>query len=412
MTHEATNQEPTPARTSSGLGRLLASTGVSIVGQGMVIAAVPLLAASLTREPLGVSITVAATYAAWLAVGLPAGALVDRWHRRLTMVVADMARVALLGFLAVAVWLDFASVPLLVAVVFLVGVAGCFFDPAAQAAIPTLVGRDDDALARANSKMWSLDMLGRSLIGPPMGAALFASAALLPFAANAATFALSAVLLTGLSRLGRPGVPPDGHPRLYASLVEGVAFLAHHRDLRALTIGMGSFNLVYNLAYATLVLFAQDRLGISDRGFGVLLAMLAVGGLTGAWLAPSLRKALSFRQLYALGLVVQGAAWIVVALWQNAVVAGAALAAVGAASMLVTVVGAAARQSLTPDELLGRVSSGTRVVGIGSAAIGAVLGGLVADLGSLAAPFLVAAALAVTAAAGFAISPNRRPSHR
>ncbi|WP_169743443.1 MFS transporter [Knoellia sinensis] len=402
-----TNQEPTPARTSSGLGRLLASTGVSIAGQGMVIAAVPLLAASLTREPLGVSIAVAATYAAWLAVGLPAGALVDRWHRRLTMVVADLVRVALLGFLALAVWLDVASIPLLVAVVFLVGVAGCFFDPAAQAAIPTLVGRDNDALARANSKVWSLDMLGRSLVGPPLGAALFASAAVLPFAANAGTFALSAILLTGLRRLGRPAVPPDGHPRLYASLVEGVAFLTRHRDLRALTIGMGAFNLVYNLAYATLVLFAQDRLGISDRGFGFLLAMLAVGGLIGAWLAPRLRKALSFRQLYAAGLGVQGIAWIVVVIWQNTVVAGTALVAVGIASMLVTVVGAAARQSLTPDELLGRVSSGTRVVGIGSAAIGAVLGGLAANLGSLATPFLLASILALSCACAFLLADRR-----
>ena len=401
MSRPVTDQQPTPSRTSRGLGRLLASTGVSIAGQGMVIAAVPLLAASLTREPLGVSITVAATYAAWLVMGLPAGALVDRWPRRLTMVLADVARVILLGVLAIAVWLDVATIPLVVAVVFLLGVAGCFFDPAAQAATPLIVGRDSDELARANSKIWSLDMIGRSLIGPPLGAALFATAAVLPFAANAVTFGVSALLLAGLTQLGRPAAPPEGHSRLYASLVEGVRYLAQHRDLRALTLGMGSFNLVYNLAYAPLVLFAQDRLGLSDRGFGILLAMLAVGGLLGAWLAPKVDRAVSFRQLYAIGLGVQGVAWLGLVLWQHVLVAGLALVAVGVASMLVTVIGAAARQKLTPDELLGRISSGTRVVGIGSGALGAVLGGLAADLGTLSTPILAAALVATASALGF-----------
>jgi MFS family permease len=367
----------------------------------MVIAAVPLLAASLTRDPFGVSVTVAATYAAWLVMGLPAGALVDRWPRRRTMVLSDVVRVVLLAGLAVAVWLDVASIPLLVGVVFLVGVAACFFDPAAQAAMPLIVGRDSEALARANSKIWSLDMIGRSLIGPPLGAALFAAAAVLPFAANAATFALSALLLAGLGRLGRPAAPPDGHPRLYTSLAEGVSYLARHPDLRALTLGMGAFNLVYNLAYATLVLFAQDRLAISDRGFGVLLAMLAVGGLLGAWVAPRLGKAVSFRSLYALGLATQGCAWLALVLWQNVVIAGAALVLVGIASMLVTVVGAAARQSLTPDELLGRISSSTRVVGIGSAAVGALLGGAAANVGSLSSPFFAATLLALLMALAF-----------
>jgi MFS family permease len=394
-------QQPAETRGTGGLGRLLASTGVSIVGQGMVVAAVPLLAASLTREPLGVSITVAATYAAWLVVGLPAGALVDRWPRRLTMVVADLARTLLVGALAVCVWLDVVSLPIVVVVVFLVGVAGCFFDPAAQAALPLIVGRDTDALARANSKVWSLDMLGRSLVGPPLGATLFAAAAVLPFAANAGTFAVSALLLAGLTQLGRPSQGSAPTQRLHYALVDGVRYLVHHRDLRALTVGMGSFNLVYNIAYATLVLYAQDRLGLSDRGFGILLAMLAVGSLGGAWVAPRLSRWLSFRGLYAAGLACQAIAWTAVVAWPHIIVAGAALIVVGIASMVVTVVGATARQSLTPDALLGRISSGTRVVGIGAAAVGSVLGGLTAQLGSLATPFVLAAALAFLGAMAF-----------
>ena len=407
MTEPMAAQQSTQAPTARGLGRLLASTGVSIAGQGMVIAAVPLMAASFTRSPMGVSISVAATYAAWLVAGLPAGALVDRWHRRATMVVADLVRAALLGGFALAVMADTASLWLLIAVVFLVGVAGCFFDPASQAAIPAVVGRDQQALAKANGRLWSLDLLGRSLVGPPAGAALFAVAAVLPFAANAVTFAISALLLVGLRQLGKPDPGRHKQPHLARSVRDGVSFLVHHRELRGLTLGMASFNLVYNLAYATLVLFAQERLGLDERGFGVLLAMLAVGGLLAGWLSPRLSGRVSTLQVYAGCLLAQALAWAAVALIETPIVAGASLVLVGLASMTATVIGAAARQSLTPDHMLGRMSAGTRVVGLGAAGIGALAGGAIAGVGTLSSPFVVAALVAIVAALSFAAAASK-----
>jgi predicted MFS family arabinose efflux permease len=372
----------------------------------MVIAPVPLLAASITRSAVGVSLTVAASYAAWLTVGLPAGALVDRWPRRRTMVVADLVRAALLAVLASALVADVATLPLLVAVVFLIGVAGCFFDPAAQAAIPLVVGRDSASLARANGRLWSLDLVGRSLIGPPLGAALFAMAAALPFAINAGTFVGSAVLLTGLGALSSPRLARST-ARIHASVRDGITFLVHHPELRALTVGMAGFNLAYNIAFAPLVLFAQERLRLDDRGFGVLLAMIAVGGLLGAWVAPRLGVRITSLQAYALGLGTQGLAWAAVGFWPNRWVAGAALAFIGLASMVVTVIGASARQSLTPNSLLGRVSAGTRTLGLGSAGVGALLGGVVADLGDLRTPFFAGMAIAL-ASAGYFLTVRAR----
>lgn len=395
MTEQMAAQQSTEAPTSRGLGRLLASTGVSIAGQGMVIAAVPLMAASLTRSPIGVSITVAATYAAWLIAGLPAGALVDRWSRRSAMVAADVVRAILLGGFAWAVAAGLGSIWLLALAVFLVGVAGCFFDPAAQAAIPAMVGRDSKALAAANSRLWSLDLLGRSLVGPPLGAALFAVAAALPFGLNAGTFLLSAALLAGLS-LGRPAVQPAKPEPIRASVGAGLQFLFRHRELRALTAGMATFNFVYNLAYATLVLFAQDRLDLDDRAFGFLLAMLAVGGLAGAWLSNHVGSRVRALDVYAACLGAQAFAWAMVVLVPNPLTAFAGLLIVGIASMVATVIGASARQRITPDALLGRVSAGTRFVGLGSAALGAVLAGLVAA-GHGPAGAIVLAALGATA---------------
>lgn len=409
MTRPVDAQQPAEAPRRGHLGRLLASTGVSITGQGMVTAATPLLAASLTRDPLGVSVITAATYAAWIVVGLPAGVWVDRWPRRLTMVLSDLFRALVLGGLAAAVLGHHASLPTLAVAVFLIGSAACFFDPAAQAAIPSIVGRDQDGLARANSRIWMLDILGRSLVGPPMGAALFALGASIPFGVNALTFVLSAVLLSGLGRLEvRPGPEPEQHPAVWSALAEGVRFLWKHPDLRALTIGMGSYNLAYNIAYATLVLFAQDKLHLSDRGFGFLLATQAVGGLIGAWLAPRLATKLRIRAIYATGLIAQGVGWLVVAIVATPVASGAALALIGLASMVVTVIGGTARQSLTPDHLLGRISSGTRVVGVGTAAIGALLGGSLAQATSLVDSLIAAATVCAVAGIAFAFRAKRR----
>jgi predicted MFS family arabinose efflux permease len=390
MSNPVEMRQPVETPGVGGLGRLLASTGVSIAGQGMVLAAVPLLAASLTRSPVGVSLTVAAGYAAWLAIGLPAGALVDRWPRRRTMVLADLARALLLAGLAVAVALDVASLWMLVVVVFAVGVASCFFDPAAQASIPQVVGREPSSLARANSRLWALDLVGRSLIGPPLGAALFGLAMVLPFAGNALTFLLSALLLAGLGGIDRSGSRSAVTPGVRDSMRDGVRFLWRHRELRTLTLGMASFNLTYNIAFAPLVLFAQERLHLGDRAFGVLLAMIAIGGLLGAWLAPRIQRHLTTSTAYAFGLLAQGTAWGAMWTWPNRWLAGVALAVVGLASMTVTVIGASARQSLTPDDLLGRVSAGTRTLGLGSAGVGALLGGLAGGVAGPDAPLIVA----------------------
>jgi predicted MFS family arabinose efflux permease len=158
-----------------------------------------------------------------------------------------------------------------------------------------------------------------------------------------------------------------------------------------------------------LVLFAQERLGLDERGFGVLLAMLAVGGLLAGWLSPKLSGRVSTLRMYAGCLLAQGGAWAAVALTETAIVAGAALVVVGLASMTATVIGAAARQSLTEDHMLGRMSAGTRVVGLGAAGFGALTGGLLANVGSLTTPLAVSAGLAALASLSFALAASRQP---
>jgi MFS family permease len=394
------------AHRASGLGYLLASTGVSVTGDGMLLAAAPLMAAALSRDPLAVASVTAAGYAAWLVLGLPSGALVDRWNRRAVMITADLGRAAVLAVFTVLVLTGYASIPLLTATVFLVGVGSCFFDPAAQALIPTLVGRDKARLAHANGRLWAFDTFGRALAGPPLGAGAFAAHRALPFGADAFSFVVSAALVSRLP--ATPAAAAKSHPPILAAIRGGVVHLFRHPELRAVTLGMTLYNLGYNVAFATLVLYAQDVLDVGTVGYGLLVATMAVGGIAGGWLGPRIAKATSGRTAYALTLGTQAIAWLLVLLVADPFLAGIALACVGAASTTGSVVGGSVRQMRSPDDLLGRVMATTRLLGIGSAAIGAVLGGIVADAGGLRAPFWVAGGLLLLASVAFAARPNRR----
>ncbi|WP_405583334.1 MFS transporter [Streptomyces sp. NBC_01190] len=169
---------------------LLAATGISVTGDGAFLAAAPLLAASLTRDPLAVSTVTAAFYIPWLLVGLPAGALVDRWPRRLVMITADLIRAGILAGLAILVATGHAALAPLVAAILVVGIAQCFFDAASQSVIPVIVGRDKETLTKTNGRYWAIDTVGRSLAGPPIGSATFAASRMLPFAGDAASFVL------------------------------------------------------------------------------------------------------------------------------------------------------------------------------------------------------------------------------
>ncbi len=327
------------------------------------------------------------------------------------MVGADLIRSAVLIGLALMIASGWATVPLVVVCVFVIAASACFFDPAAQAAIPALVGRDDTrALTRANGWLWSLDVFGRSLIGPPLGAVLFVLAAWFPFGLNAVTFAVSALLLVSVSRLPPP--PREGPPtRIRDDVVEGLRYLFGHRHLRGLALGMGAYNFGYNVAFATFVLYVTRTLGLRDVTFGILLAVLAVGGVVGGWLGPGVARRLPALRIYAFAVLIQAATWFSFFAFRELSVAAVGLFAVGVTSTTVTIAGGTARQMLTPDGLLGRVGAGTRVVGIGSASLGALLGGALADLWNLTTPFVVASAflLAASVAFGYASRGQRPP---
>ncbi|MFC7564806.1 MFS transporter [Actinomadura namibiensis] len=255
-------------------GRLWTAASVSALGDGVTLVAGPLLAATLTRDPVRVAgLTVAQTLPG-LLFALPAGALVDRWDRRRLTVGTSLLRMAALGLLSAAVLAGDAGLPLLYAVFFLVGCAGLVFDNAAATLVPAVVA--PARLEQANGRLQAGRMLGEQLAAKPLGAWLFAVAAWSPFLLDAVGLLLVAALAATLpaSLNVAPRVP------LRTAVGEGVRWLLRQRLLRTLawTVAVS----------AVLVLIAHERLGVGAVGYGLLLATLAVGGEPAAcWRAGS-----------------------------------------------------------------------------------------------------------------------------
>lgn len=382
-------------RLGPGFGRLWTASTVSTVGDGISFTAGPLLASTLTRDPLQIGLVGAASFLPWLLVGLVSGAVADRSDRRRLMWTVDLGRGAVLAALAMAVLAGWASIPLLAAGAFLLGVGQTLFDSAAQAAIPTIVGRDSERLATANGRLLGAQTVGQQFVGPPVGGALFSVAAWLPYAADAVSFAGSSALIASIR--GTFTVEREGPRRsLRADIAEGLRWLVHHRLLRSLAILISAINLVFMATETVLVLIAQDRLGLGEVGFGVLLTATAVGSVAGSLVAARLARRLGEGRAYVLSvlllaLVVGTPAWTT-SPW----VAGAALAVLGFAVTVGNVILQTLRQAVTPAALLGRVVSAFRLIGMGCIPLGALLGGLLGRI-DLRAPYVAATVVFVAA---------------
>lgn len=386
--------------------RQWAASAASNVGDGMNLAALPLLAYSLTDDARLIAAVSFAAFVPWLLLALPVGVLVDRWDRQRTMVIANIWRAGLFAVLAVTAATDQLSIELLLLVLAAVGVGEVFFDSTAQAFLPAIA--EPEQLPRANGYTYAVEIVGNGFVGLPLGAWLFVVAVALPFSINAASFLLAAALI-GSIRFP-PGRAPTSStlPRPFRrELADGFRWLRSHRVLRTLALLLAITNISLELGLSVFVKFAAEELGVSPRRYGLLLAASALGsvagGLVGDRVAARLGSSATLLVTYGafglaqLGIAIAPTMWIVAAIG----------AAQGAAVMIWNVVSVSLRQRLVPQGLFGRVNGIFRWVGTGSIAIGSVIGGQIAYHIDIRAPFAVggAVSLLALAACSWAVRP-------
>jgi len=383
-----------PSRATTRLGRpywrLWWANTVSSTGDGAFVAALPLLAVTITRDPRLVAVVTAATFLPWLLLSLPAGAVVDRYDRVTLMWRAQAIQAAVVTMIAILIVFREADIEVLAAAGFLLGSAEVIFSNAAQAVLPALV--PPELLPKANGSQQVSLTVGESFLGPPVGSLLFAAAAALPFGLDSASFAGSAALLARLPRPG-PAAQDAEHPSIRAQVAEGLRWLAGHRLLRVVAVLLGIFNFANQMGQAILVLLATQTLHVSTRGFGLLLAASAVGSVIGGLVNPLLTRHMGLLPSLVLPALVDAAAFVGIGLAPGPLAVAALLGVQGFSVTMWNVVTISLRQRIVPARLLGRVNSVYRMLGWGLMPLGALAGGFVAHAAGLRAPYVVAGLL-------------------
>ncbi|UQU68743.1 MFS transporter [Couchioplanes caeruleus] len=360
------------------------------------MAAGPLLVAAITPDPAAVAGAAFAQQAPWLLFALISGAWADRLDRRLLVVTVDLIRAVALATLTVCVSTGTATISLIYAVLFVLGTCETLADTAAAAFVPALV--PPSRLPTANSWLGGTFTVVGQFAAKPLGGWLFAIAAAAPFGLQALAFAAAAVLVGGIKSLSSAPsepVPPERSTRRPSVVVEiraGLRWLWGHRLLRTLAVTMAVANLVYCAAFATFVLYARDRLGLGSTGYGVLLTAFAVGGLAGTLVAPRLLRTLPAAVLLRAGLLIEVALHATLATTTAAPLAAAMIVVFGVHTMVWGNVVWTLRQRSVPPTLYGRVTSVYSFVDLGGAALGSLLGGVVADAYGIVPMFWTAAA--------------------
>jgi predicted MFS family arabinose efflux permease len=373
-----------PSRMGASFRWLLGSIWVSNIGDGIALAAGPLLVASQTHNAVLVAAAGLLQRLPWLVLGLYAGAVADRVDRRVLVMASDGARAVVVLVLSLSIVAGRVDIGVVLAAMLLLGVAEVFADTTSATLLPMIVEPDD--LGIGNARFQGGFLIAYQLVGPPLGAFLFAAGMAWPFVTQAVCVGLGVVLV---ARVATPkgGVRDASETHVRSDIVEGVRWLLGHAAVRTLALVILAFNVTWGAAWSVLVLYSLDHLHLGAIGFGLLTTMGALGGLIGTssfgWierhlaLSTVMRGCLLLEVLTHLGLALTTVGWV----------AALIMLVFGAYAFVWATVSQTVRQRAVPTDVQGRVGSVYMVGLFGGLVIGQGLGGWLAETWGLTAPF-------------------------
>lgn len=383
--------EPARGTGSSRFGpfvRVAVAAALSNLGDGLRLVALPLLATTVTRAPVLISAMVVVAYLPWVLLGLPIGTVVDRGRPETFMRVANTLRAVVVLGLVLVVSADTTTIWLLYVAAFVLGIGEAFYDNAAQSLVPRIV--EDRRLESANSTLVTVERLGQDLLGPALAGTLFAASMALPFGLSTVGLTLSVVLLVGI-RTARPPTPDDKSSlrSMAAETIAGMRWLWAAHVVRRLIITGAGLTFATMFWESTLVLLVVGPLGLSAQGYGLILALGAVGGTLGAVATPWLLRRYDRWKMQIIGLGICIAVDLALAIRPSSITAALAWGGTGFGFAIWNVVSVSARQRLVPDGILARVNSAARTISMSAAPLGALAGGVVADQLGLRSPIVL-----------------------
>ena len=402
VTNETTNT-PTSVPRVAPLWRnrdyllLWSGQAVSTVGSQLSLLAFPLLVLALTHSPAQAGLIGALRGLPYFLLGLPAGALVDRWDRKRVMLICDTGRALALGSIPLAWALGHLTVAQLYLVSLIEGTLFIFFSLSETACLPQVVSKEQLPAAVAQDQA---TYATSQLLGPSLGGLLYSVGRLVPFLADAISYGVSVLSLLCIKRAFQEERAHE--PRsLRAEVLEGLVWLWRQPLVRFLAFLAGIINLT-GVGYTLIVIVLAQQLHASPFAIGLILAGAGVGNILGTLVTPAIQKRFTFRQ------VMIGSTWALALTWPVFVFAPTvfALGVVTAVSFVAVpvqfVTQVSYRLSVIPDHLQGRVNAPFRLLSWGSQPLGlALAGALLQAFGPAATVWIlfvpqVALAVAVT----------------
>jgi MFS family permease len=371
--------------------RLFSASVISNLSDGLLAVAAPLLAISLTKDPVLISLLSAFVMLPWLLFAIPIGLIVDRTDKRLLITFTNSMRFITAGLVALAISTDTITIYWLLLATFLIGTCEVATDTAAQSLIPVLL--DKKNYEKGNSRLNVAETVIQNFIGAPLSGFLYATAIVLPFILNSLGFLVAAIFVlmipAHLISHGSTDAKNDLEKKSFLAEIKfGLNYLWNDKPLRRLVATTTSLGFFYSLSTSTLILFITETLKLPTQYFGVLLAGSGSGAVLGGILTPTLSKKFGRGAVLAVAIFISSITVLFQGLAPNFWVFGS----IGFISAFFitnwNILLMSCYQVLIPSELYGRIHGARRTFVWGVMPVGAFLGGVLAHAG-LRIPLLV-----------------------
>jgi len=379
--------------------RMWASSMVSNLSDGILIAAAPLLAISLTDSTVLISAIGAMVMLPWLLFAIPIGVMVDRVDRRFIMAGANATRSAVVGVLALLISIDQVTIYWLLVASFVIGVCEVAADTTAQSLIPQIL--EEKNFEKGNSRLQISETVIQGFVGAPLSGFIYAIAIALPFFINSLGLAVASLLALSIPIKYLQDVRKDDvekeKKKFVADMKFGIRYLFNEKVLRRLVVTTASIGVCYSMGMATMVLFIIKELELPKQLFGVVLTIQGIGAITGAFMAPRLSKKFGRSRVMTFGITSSSLVLLLQGFSPN-IYAFVALATFGAFAVSQwNILLMATYQTVIPNDLYGRIHGTRRTLVWGMMPIGSLLGGVLAHY-SLRLPMYVGGVIATTLA--------------
>ncbi|GAA1630226.1 MFS transporter [Nonomuraea maheshkhaliensis] len=404
-----------PLRRNRDFVLLWSATSVATLGAQVASVAYPLLVLELTGSAVHAGLIASAAMAAGIVLRLPAGALVDRWDRRRTMLTCHLVQAAVVAVVVAGSLLGLLDWRMLPAAAAIGSACGVFFHPAETAMLRRVVPAEHlpQALAHNEARQY-----GAAIAGPPLGGLLFNLGRTVPLAGELLAYVLSFAAVLAIksptpirsptpARSPRPATAAADRPRsLLRDIAEGLRWTWRQRFLRVLLVTAAGFSLVFSALTLTAIVAARQS-GAAPSDIGLMMAICGAGGLLGALVAPRLRRRGPASVVLAMfwvaaaaipAMAVRPTAWAI-----GPLLAVAFFLAPAANAILYTY-----QMAITPDHLQGRVISSLALIGSAVTPVGPLASGLILDRWGVTAALLSIASVMAVVALGATLSRTIR----